>query len=130
MISLDNRRENEATVWRLITRGTWYVLAAIVAVAVVLQLRSVAVQAILAMIIAASVSPLADWVIGSTMVQGWRWKPNRVLIVLVVYVVLGVIGLILAILLVGTVAEHLTNNGWALSSQTPSTAPRAAPCRR
>jgi predicted PurR-regulated permease PerM len=121
MIRFRNREENEATGWRLITRGTWYVLASVVAVVLVAQLRSVAVQAILAMIIAASVSPLADWVIGSTMVQSWRWKPGRVLIVLAVYVVLGVIGLILAILLVGTVAEQLT----ALVASLPQYAAQA-----
>jgi hypothetical protein len=57
MIRLQNRIENEATAWRLITRGTWYVLAAVVGVVLVAQLRSVAVQAILAMIIAASAEP-------------------------------------------------------------------------
>jgi hypothetical protein len=46
----------EAATGRLITRGTWYVLAAVVAVAD-LQLSSVAVQAIVAMIISAAVPP-------------------------------------------------------------------------
>jgi hypothetical protein len=51
---------SEVAAWRLITRGTWYVVAAVVTVLLVVQVRSVIVLALVAMIIAASVSPIAD----------------------------------------------------------------------
>ena len=87
----------EASVWRLITRGTWYVLAAVAAVAILLQVRSVVVQAIVAMIISAAVTPIVDKVIQSRMVQSWRWKPGRVPFVLLLYLVLAAIALVLAV---------------------------------
>jgi len=92
----------EVAAWRLITRGTWYVLAAVVTVFLVIQVRSVVVLAIVAMIIAASVSPLADWLIQTRVVQGWRWKPGRAPIVLLVYALLGALAVVLAVLLAGT----------------------------
>jgi predicted PurR-regulated permease PerM len=97
----------EGPAWRLITRGTWYVLGAVATVLLVIQVRSVVVQAIVAMIVAASVSPLADRLIQTQMVRGWRWKPGRVVIVLLVYVALGVLAVIFGILLAGTLAEQL-----------------------
>jgi predicted PurR-regulated permease PerM len=99
----------EAAAWRLITRGTWYVLAAVVAVTLIFQLYSVAVQAIVAMIISAAVSPLADRLIDSKVVRGWRFKPSRPLIVLLVYLVLGVLGVVLAVVLLGTVSQQLND---------------------
>jgi predicted PurR-regulated permease PerM len=96
-----------ATGWRLITRGTWYVLAALVAILVVVQVRSVVVQSILAMIISASVSPLADGIIQSTVIQRWRWKPGRAIIVLVVYLVLAVLALTLCVVLAGSLTDQI-----------------------
>jgi hypothetical protein len=54
------RKMTEGAVWRVVTRGTWYVLASIAAVILVVQVRSEVVQAVVATIIAASVSPVAD----------------------------------------------------------------------
>jgi predicted PurR-regulated permease PerM len=98
----------EAGAWRLIVRATWYVLAVVIGVAVVFQVRSVAVQAILAMIISAAISPLADRLVETRFVRNWRWKPGRVLVVLVVYLVLGVLGVIIGVVVVGTVSAQLS----------------------
>jgi len=98
---------NEASVWRLITRSTWYVLAAVAVVVILLQVRSVIVQAILAMIISAAVTPIVDRIVLSSTVQGWRWKPGRVPFVLGLYVVLALIGLVLAVVLADTIQQQL-----------------------
>ncbi len=111
----------EAAAWRLITRGTWYVLAAVIAVALIFQLYSVAVQAIVAMIISAAVSPLADRLIGSKVVRGWRFKPGRPLIVLLVYLVLGVLGVFLALVVFGGVTTQLES----LANELPTYAAEA-----
>jgi predicted PurR-regulated permease PerM len=97
----------EASVWRLITRGTWYVLAAAAVVVILLQVRSVVVQAIIAMIISAAVTPIVDAIILSRMVRGWRWKPGRAPFVLALYFVLAVIALVLAVVLAGTIQQQL-----------------------
>ena len=99
---------NEATVWRLITRGTWYVLAAVAVVAILLQVRSVIVQAILAMIISAAVTPIVDRMILSRRVQNWRWKPGRAPFVLGLYLVLAAIALVLAVVLGSTIQQQLS----------------------
>ncbi|HEY1295704.1 MAG TPA: AI-2E family transporter [Chloroflexota bacterium] len=104
----DTRRAiTEASVWRLITRGTWYVLAAAAVVVILLQVRSVVVQAIIAMIISAAVTPIVDAIILSRVVRDWRWKPGRAPFVLALYLVLGVIALVLAVVLAGTIQQQL-----------------------
>jgi predicted PurR-regulated permease PerM len=97
----------EATVWRLITRGTWYVLAVAALVAIVLQVRSVIVQAIIAMIISAAVTPIVDRIILSRVVRSWRWKPGRTPFVLALYVLLAAIALVLAVVLAETIQQQL-----------------------
>ena len=83
-------------------------LAAVAAVAILLQVRSVVVQAIVAMIISAAVTPIVDKVIQSRMVQSWRWKPGRVPFVLLLYLVLAAIALVLAVVLAGTIQQQLS----------------------
>src|SRR5579871_5084760 len=97
----------EAAAWRLIVRGTWYVLAAVIGIAVLFQVRSVGVQVILAMIISAAISPLADRLVEVRYVRDWRWKPGRALVVLFVYVVLAALALVLGVVLLGGVGAQL-----------------------
>jgi predicted PurR-regulated permease PerM len=97
----------EAIVWRLITRGTWYVLAAVAGVVILLQVRSVVVQTIVAMIISAAVTPIVDKIILSRFVQSWRWKPGRAPFVLLLYLVLAAIAFVLAVVLAGTIQQQL-----------------------
>ncbi len=97
----------EAAAWRLIVRGTWYVLATVIGVALAFQVRSVGVQVILAMIISASISPLADRLVEGRYVRNWRWKPGRAIVVLLVYLVLGALALVLGVVLLGSVAAQL-----------------------
>jgi hypothetical protein len=59
----------EGAIWHLIARGTRYVLAADLTVFLVVQVESVVVQAIVAMIVAASASPFDDRLIQSRVVQ-------------------------------------------------------------
>ncbi len=88
-------------------RGTLFVLATVIGVALLFEVRSVGVQVILAMIVSASISPLADHLVMLRFVRDWRWKPGRALVVLFVYVVVAVLGLVLGTVLLGSVNTQL-----------------------
>jgi predicted PurR-regulated permease PerM len=89
----------EGAVWRVAVRTVLFVLAILFAVWLAVQLRTVLVQVVLAIILSAGMTPLVDRFTISESARNWRWRPARSLVVLLVY-----LALIAAITGVGLVA--------------------------
>ncbi len=90
----------EGAAWRVAAKAVLFVFAILFLVWILIQLRPVVVQVLLAVIIAAGMSPLVDQLTTSPEAQRWRWRPPRALVVLLVYVVLiGLISLVGAVVL-------------------------------
>lgn len=87
----------EAAAWRVAYRTVLFVLSILFLVWLVVQLRSVVVQVLLAIILSAGMAPLVDRVLRAAADWRWRWRPPRALIVLLLYLLL--VG---AIVLLGT----------------------------
>jgi predicted PurR-regulated permease PerM len=88
-------RLTESAAWRVSTRTVLFVLGLLFAVWLAVQLRSVLVQVVLAIIFSAGMTPLVDRLTTSESVQHWRWRPARSLVVLVLY--LALIGLLIGL---------------------------------
>ena len=82
----------EAASWRVAYRTVLFVFLLLFLVWLVVQLRSVVVQVLLAIILSAGMTPLVDRVTRAATEWRWGWKPPRAVIVLVLYLLL--IGLI------------------------------------
>src|SRR5687768_3289426 len=78
----------EGAAWRVATRWTLFVFGLLLFVWMTVQLRSVVVQVLLAVILAAGMGPLVDRLTISEQAMQWRWRPPRALVVLVLYLVL------------------------------------------
>jgi predicted PurR-regulated permease PerM len=96
----------ESAAWRVATRTVLFVFFLLLGIWLVVQLRSVVVQVILAVILAAGMAPLVDWFTVSEQSRRWRWRPPRALVVLLLYVVLiALIGALGALVLPPLLAE-------------------------
>lgn len=100
----------EAAVWRVAARSILLVFAILFLVWLAVQLRAVLVQVLLAIILAAGMTPLVSRFTSSESIGRWRWKPPRALVVLVFYLLLTVIAVTLGALLLPPLVreiEHL-----------------------
>jgi predicted PurR-regulated permease PerM len=86
---------SESAAWRVVTRGTLFVFGLLFFVWLSVQLRAVVVQVLLAVILAAGMTPLVDRCTTSAEARRWRWRPPRALVVLALYMVL--IGLLVLV---------------------------------
>jgi predicted PurR-regulated permease PerM len=78
----------ESAAWRVASRTVVFVIGLLVLLWVVIQLRAVLVQVLLAVILAAGMAPLVDRLTLSEDAKRWRWRPPRALVVLVLYIIL------------------------------------------
>jgi predicted PurR-regulated permease PerM len=111
---------NEAAAWRVLARAILLITAIIVLALLIRELRSVLVQLLLAVLLAAAATPIVDWLTQSDRALRWRWRPARGLAALVVFlgaVLLLVLG---AVTVVGTVAPDAN----ALAASLPAYAIR------
>lgn len=79
---------SEAAAWRVTTRTILFLLTLLFLVWLVVQLRSVVVQVLLAVILSAGMTPLVERVTSVAAAGRWRWKPPRAVIVLLLYLLL------------------------------------------
>src|SRR5205823_7520545 len=70
------------------TRTVFFLFGLVFLIWMLVQLRSVVVQVLLAVILAAGMTPLVDRFTAEEAVERWRWRPPRALVVLVFYLVL------------------------------------------
>jgi predicted PurR-regulated permease PerM len=85
----------ESAAWRVASRTVLFILAVLFLLWLVVQLRSVVVQVLMAIILAAGMAPLVDRFTTDETAQRWRWRPPRALVVLGLYLVL--IGLMVTV---------------------------------
>jgi predicted PurR-regulated permease PerM len=88
----------ESAAWRVASRTVILFLSLIFLGWLIVQLRSVVVQVMLAIILSAGMTPLVDRITLDESVRHWRWKPPRALIVLALYLTL-----VLLVLLFGAI---------------------------
>jgi predicted PurR-regulated permease PerM len=109
-------RDPEAMAWRVATRGVLLVFAILIGGWLLIQLRSVVVQVLLAVIISAGMTPLVDRFSGADDARPGRWRPPRALVVLALY-----LALILLVVVVGMlVLPPLIGEAEDLAARTPS----------
>ena len=89
----------ESAAWRVLTRIVLFTFGLLLLGWVVVQLRSVVVQVLLAVILASGMAPLVESLTARPVLPGSRWRPPRALVVLLLYVVLIaiVVGLVSAV---------------------------------
>ena len=104
----------EAGAWRVASRTVLLVLALLLGLWLVVQLRTVVVQVLLAIILAAGMTPLVDR-FSATRPFG-RWRPPRALVVLALYLVLIALLLLLGLLIVPPLVAEIED----LASGLPS----------
>jgi predicted PurR-regulated permease PerM len=93
---MNDRHTLEQVAWRVGARLVVLTFAILLLGWLVVQLRSVVIQVLLAVILAAGMTPLVDGLTASPRVRAWRWRPPRALVVLALYLLL-----VFAILLLG-----------------------------
>lgn len=81
-------RDAEAVAWRVLARGVLLVFGLLVGGWLLVQLRVVVVQVLLAVIISAGMTPLVDRFSGCEAARIGRRRPPRALVVLVLYLAL------------------------------------------
>jgi predicted PurR-regulated permease PerM len=103
----------ESAAWRVLLRGILLVFAVLFVLFLVRELRSVIVQLLLAVLLAAAATPLVNALTNST---NKRWRPPRAVAALIVF--LGAIVVLIggALFVVATVAPDLS----ALANSLPS----------
>jgi predicted PurR-regulated permease PerM len=96
---------SEAAAWRVLGRGILLIAAIVLLASLVLELRSVIVQLLLAVLLAATATPIVD---GLTRHKGAsRWRPNRALAASVVFLGAVVLLILGAVAIAATVAPDL-----------------------
>lgn len=98
---------NEAAAWRVTSRTVVLVLGLLFLVWLVVQLSAVVVQVLLAVILAAGMSPLVDRFTVSTKVRHWGWRPPRALVVALLYLVLIALLVGIGMLVIPPLAREL-----------------------
>jgi predicted PurR-regulated permease PerM len=88
---------SEAAAWRVVVRGVLLVFVLIFVVLLARELRSVIVQLLLSLILAAAATPLVDALTVSDRARRWRWRPHRGLAAAFVF-----LSAILLLILAGT----------------------------
>lgn len=110
-------RDPEAIAWRVATRGILFVFAVLIGGWLLVQLRSVVVQVLLAVIISAGMTPLVDRFSGSgDAARPGRWRPPRALVVLALYLALIVLVVVVGML----VLPPLIVEAEDLAARTPT----------
>jgi predicted PurR-regulated permease PerM len=97
----------EAAAWRVVTRGVLLVFSLLLGVWLAVQLRSVVVQVLLAIILSAGMAPLVDRCSAAEPVGPWRWRPPRALVVLALYLALIVLIIVIGLLAVPPLAAEI-----------------------
>jgi predicted PurR-regulated permease PerM len=105
----------EAAAWRVASRLVLLVFALLLLVWLAVQLRDILVQLLLAVILAAGMTPLVNALTEGEQIQRWRWRPPRALVVLLLYVLL----LVLITLVGAVVLPPLVNEVEDLASRLP-----------
>ena len=104
----------EAAAWRVVTRGVLLVFSLLFGVWLAVQLRSVVVQVLLAIILSAGMAPLVDRCSASEPVGPWRWRPPRALVVLALYLALIALISVIGLLVVPPLAAEIEDLGGGL----------------
>jgi predicted PurR-regulated permease PerM len=106
----------EAAIWRVVLRGILLVFALLLVLFVARELRSVIVQFLLALLVAAAATPLVNALTVAGRSERSRWRPGRGLAALVVFLAALLILVAGALLVVATVAPDLAG----LSTSLPA----------
>lgn len=105
----------EAAIVRALFRGGLGVLAVIILVLLLVELKWVAVQLFAAGIVAAGMGPIVASLTDRQRTRGWRWRPPVVLVVVLIYVAVG-----LVVLVIGTlILRAVLTQGTALAQRAP-----------
>jgi predicted PurR-regulated permease PerM len=99
---------NEAAAWRVVVRGTLLALALVVLALLVVQLRSIIVQVLVAVLLAAAATPIVDALTESQRTRRWRWRPGRGLAAIVVFLAGALLLALGALAVTATVAPDVT----------------------
>jgi predicted PurR-regulated permease PerM len=105
----------EAAAWRVASRLVLLVFALLLLAWLAVQLRDILVQLLLAVILAAGMTPLVNALTEGERIQRWRWRPPRALVVLLLYVLL----LVLIALVGAVVLPPLVNEVEDLANRLP-----------
>ena len=105
----------EAAAWRVVLRGALLVFGVLFVVFLARELRSVIVQLVLAIILAAAATPLVDALTVSERARRWRWRPHRGLAAALVFVS----AILLLVLAAVTVFRAVGPDVWRLATNMP-----------
>src|SRR5205823_1740343 len=97
----------EAAAWRVVTRGVLLVFSLLFGVWLAVQLRSVVVQVLLAIILSAGMAPLVERCSAAEPGGPWRWRPPRALVVLALYLALITLIIVIGLLVVPPLAAEI-----------------------
>jgi predicted PurR-regulated permease PerM len=105
----------EAAAWRVVLRGALLVFGVLFVVFLARELRSVIVQLVLAIILAAAATPLVDALTVSDRARRWRWRPHRGLAAALVFVS----AILLLVLAAVTVFRAVGPDVWRFATNLP-----------
>jgi predicted PurR-regulated permease PerM len=98
---------NELSASRALYRGFLFLLVIFIFALILHSLIGVLMQLFVASIIAAAMTPIANSIVNSKRVRGWRWQPPRGLVVVAVFLVAVLIGLVFGFLIVRAIAREI-----------------------
>jgi predicted PurR-regulated permease PerM len=89
----------ESAAWRVVARGIFLVVVLLLLLALIRELKGVLIQLLLAVLIAAALTPIVDSVSKIGESRRWRWRPSRGITAVAIFIVilLGLLGGVVAL---------------------------------